>query len=158
MLLIILFSSILALFIYLVLIEPNRYWKKQGVPYIKPVPIFGNMFSNVLQLRSFNDMINDFYNAYPNNRYVKFTHIAMILSQFFFCNYRYVGLFQFRTPTLMIRDLELIKKITIKEFDTFPDHKPFTVSNADPIASKTLFNLTCTYTYIFVQSLILSNI
>lgn len=55
--------------------------------------------------------------------------------------FRYVGVFQFTSPTLMVRDLELIKKITVKEFDVFPDHKMFASSAVDPIANKNLFNL-----------------
>ncbi|KAF2898585.1 hypothetical protein ILUMI_07590 [Ignelater luminosus] len=120
--LLILFSCILALLIYLVLLKPNRYWDEKGVPYVKPLPFFGNMFSNIFQLRSFTDMVNDLYKVYPDKRYV--------------------GFFQFRVPTLMIRDLELIKKIAIKEFDSFPDHRAFVAKEADPIASKNLFNLT----------------
>ncbi|KAF2885200.1 hypothetical protein ILUMI_20975 [Ignelater luminosus] len=73
------------------------------------------------QRKSFTDLIHDMYKAYPNERYV--------------------GIFQFTSPTLMVRDLEVLKKITVKEFDAFPDHKFFTSNDTDPIASKILFNL-----------------
>lgn len=41
----------------------------------------------------------------------------------------------------MVRDLDLLKKITIKEFDTFADHRAFAASGTDAIANSNLFNL-----------------
>lgn len=72
----ILFSGILALLIYLILLKSSRYWEERGVPYIKPVPIFGNMFSTIFKIRSLTDLFNDIYNAYPNERYVD-SHITI---------------------------------------------------------------------------------
>lgn len=41
-------------------------------------------------------------------------------------SFRCVGLYLFLQPTLMIRDLDLIKQITVKDFDHFTDHRIFT--------------------------------
>lgn len=44
-------------------------------------------------------------------------------------------------PTLMIRDPELIKQITIKDFDHFIDHRVFVDAGTDPLMSGNLFSL-----------------
>ncbi|KAF2890529.1 hypothetical protein ILUMI_15644 [Ignelater luminosus] len=119
--LMLLLIGVLSVLFYFKVIKVNKYWEEKGVPYIKPLPIFGNMISNVFQRKSFTDLVHDMYKAYPNERYV--------------------GIFQFTTPTLLVRDLELLKKITVKDFDVFPDHRMFASSASDPIASKNLFNL-----------------
>lgn len=43
------------------------------------------------------------------------------------------------SPTLMIRDPELIKRITVKEFDTFPEHRSFIPDDVDPLWNNNLF-------------------
>jgi cytochrome P450 family 9 len=43
------------------------------------------------------------------------------------------------TPVLIVRDPELIKSITIKNFENFVDHTGFLSSEADPIWGKNLF-------------------
>lgn len=43
-------------------------------------------------------------------------------------------------PTLMIRDPNLIKQITIKDFEVFPEHKTVVDENVDPLWGKNLFS------------------
>lgn len=45
------------------------------------------------------------------------------------------------TPTLLIRDSELIKQMMVKDFDHFGDHRGFSLGDSDPFISKTLFSL-----------------
>lgn len=40
---------------------------------------------------------------------------------------------------LLVKDLELIKKIAIKDFDSFPEHANFISTDADPLWSKNMF-------------------
>lgn len=42
---------------------------------------------------------------------------------------------------LLIKDLELIKQIGVKDFDHFSDHTPFVEAEDDPLWAKNLFNL-----------------
>lgn len=44
-------------------------------------------------------------------------------------------------PALFIRDLELIKQVTIKDFDYFPNHDKLVNAKTDPILSMNLFSL-----------------
>ncbi|KAH0814909.1 hypothetical protein GEV33_007883 [Tenebrio molitor] len=57
-------------------------------------------------------------------------------------NARYCGLYQFLQPTLLIRDPDLIKQITVKDFDHFVDHRSFIPASSDPLLENTLFALT----------------
>lgn len=44
-------------------------------------------------------------------------------------------------PTLVVRDPELIKHITVKDFDHFLDHRSFINEEVDLLWSKNLFAL-----------------
>lgn len=58
-----------------------------------------------------------------------------------FSTFRYYGSYQFLRPSLFVRDLDLIKRITVKDFDHFPDHFNFVSEKADPLVGLNLFNL-----------------
>ncbi|KAF2889812.1 hypothetical protein ILUMI_16361, partial [Ignelater luminosus] len=45
-------------------------------------------------------------------------------------------------PILMIIDPELIKQITVKDFDVFPEHQPFVPEGVDFLWEKNLFAIT----------------
>lgn len=55
--------------------------------------------------------------------------------------FRYCGVYQTTIPTLMLRDPELIKQITVKDFDHFVDHRSFVPESIDPVWTKNLFAL-----------------
>ncbi|GJQ77433.1 hypothetical protein Trydic_g20831 [Trypoxylus dichotomus] len=58
-----------------------------------------------------------------------------------FPNERYFGMYQGTLPTLVIKDPEIIKQITVKEFDHFLNHRSFIPDGSDPIWTKNLFAL-----------------
>lgn len=78
------------------------YWKKQGVKFEKPVPVFGTLSSMFLMKEHIADNARRLCEKYSGEPYF--------------------GLFQGRTPTLMVTDLELIKRIFVKDFAHFSDH------------------------------------
>ncbi|PSN49029.1 Cytochrome P450 9e2 [Blattella germanica] len=53
----------------------------------------------------------------------------------------YGGMFQFRKPVVFIRDPDLIKTVTIKDFDYFTDHYFVVTEEADSMWGKGIFNL-----------------
>lgn len=55
--------------------------------------------------------------------------------------HRYTGFFAFTNPIVVIRDLDLIKQIGIKDFDHFVDHKVFMDEEAEPLFGSNLFFL-----------------
>lgn len=46
------------------------YWKHKGIPYAKPVPIFGNAAKSTFLKESFTDTIKRMYNEFEKERSV----------------------------------------------------------------------------------------
>lgn len=53
-----------------------------------------------------------------------------------------IGFFDIREPVYLARDLEVIRQITIKDFDSFEDHIGFIDSESDTLFGKSLFMLS----------------
>jgi cytochrome P450 family 9 len=117
-----LLGIILCALIYYKLIKPSRYWDEKGIPHVPSWPIIGNAGALLTKKKHFLDIAADIYKNFPNERYV--------------------GYMQFTRPVLLIKDLDLIKQIAVKEFDHFHDHLGFTNSERDSLFSKSLLNLT----------------
>lgn len=52
-----------------------------------------------------------------------------------------MGFYQCTLPTLMIKDPELIKQITVKDFEHFTDHRNFVDSQTDSLGGRNLLIL-----------------
>ncbi|XP_073945642.1 cytochrome P450 9e2-like [Choristoneura fumiferana] len=96
-------------------------FSKYGVKNRTPIPLVGNMATTMLRLRHFVDIINNMYTDYPEERFV--------------------GNYEFVKPVIFIRDIELIKKITVKDFEHFLDHRTFVSEELDPLFGRNLFSL-----------------
>ncbi|XP_017770184.1 PREDICTED: cytochrome P450 9e2-like [Nicrophorus vespilloides] len=118
-LLLILGSSVIL--IYYFLIKPQLYWKERNVTQGPPVPIIGDNKRTILRQESFLEMVKRTYMRFPNERYT--------------------GIYQMTVPTLILRDPDLIKQITVKDFEYFTDHRSFVPDNSDPLWNKNLFAL-----------------
>ncbi|XP_017782414.1 PREDICTED: cytochrome P450 9e2-like [Nicrophorus vespilloides] len=112
-----LFSAILAYYV----IKHYSYWKNRNVTQGPIVPIFGDSLLSVFRRESFFDMMNRLYQRFPNERYT--------------------GFYQIYNPMLIIREPELLKMVTVKDFDHFTDHRTFLPDNSDPLWNKNLFAL-----------------
>ncbi|KAF5288525.1 hypothetical protein FQA39_LY15393 [Lamprigera yunnana] len=66
----------------------------------------------------------------------------MIKATVRYLNLRYVGFYQFATPTLIITDPDLLKDITVKDFDSFPDRRQIVPASIDPLWGKNLVQMT----------------
>ncbi|KOX71588.1 Cytochrome P450 9e2 [Melipona quadrifasciata] len=91
------------------------------IPYAKPIPFLGNLWQVFVRGLSFPEVIEKIYNSNPDSKYV--------------------GFIEFNTPLLLIRDLDLIKSIAVKNFDHFPNHRLIFEPDLDPLFSKNLFSL-----------------
>nr|QZM07472.1 cytochrome P450 monooxygenase CYP9EK3 [Lasioderma serricorne] len=119
----ILFASILflILYIYTSVLKPFIEFKQLGVPFVNPLKAMKSTLDIMTSRVAFIDVIKETYNSFPEARYF--------------------GTFNFATPVLYIRDVELIKKITIKDFDYFTDHSNVLAPNSQDIFSKNLFSM-----------------
>ncbi|PSN49032.1 Cytochrome P450 9e2 [Blattella germanica] len=107
--------------LYLYGIHTHNYFRKRKVPYVKPSPFLGSMGPVVTQRISFPDFLLSVYNDLKGNPYG--------------------GMFQFRTPYIFLRDPDLIKTITVKDFEYFSDHTAIVSKDVDPMWGRGVFNL-----------------
>ncbi|KAL1509573.1 hypothetical protein ABEB36_004286 [Hypothenemus hampei] len=103
-------------------IRPLNHFEKMRVKQLKPWPILGDLYGIVFRTSSIGDLIKYAYDSFGKSRYG--------------------GFHQFNLPTLILKDPELIKQITIKDFDHFTDHRAFINPEGDPLWSNNLFALT----------------
>ncbi|KAL1509582.1 hypothetical protein ABEB36_004294 [Hypothenemus hampei] len=102
-------------------IRPLNYFKRMGVKQLRPWPIFGDLYVTVFKILSLGDFVKNAYDSFGKSRYG--------------------GFYQFNYPTLMLKDPELIKQLTIKDFDHFTDHRVIINPEADHFWSNNLFAL-----------------
>lgn len=99
-----------------------EFWRNLGVPYKKPkFPFVGNMYETEMSLRPTSDVLQEYYN--------------------YFSDYRFGGLFSFRTPILMLRDPALVEAVLVKDFTSFYDRGTGADTDLDSLASH-LLNLS----------------
>lgn len=113
--------SVLVL-IYWKLKQPHYHWIKLGVKQEDPTFFVGNNAGAFFKTSPFADVIQRMYNSHPNERYI--------------------GIYMFFKPTLLIRDLDLIKQLLVKEFDSFPDHTQLIPPGIDELWTKSVFAST----------------
>lgn len=56
-----------------------------------------------------------------------------------------MGFYQFTIPSLLLKDPELIKQITVKDFDYFTDHRTFIPEAVEALWGKNLLALKGSY-------------
>ncbi|KAI5652185.1 cytochrome p450 domain-containing protein [Phthorimaea operculella] len=73
--------------------------------------------------------------------YAKRIHMAYSQRELYntFPTERFVGYFEFTTPKVQIRDMELVKNITIKDFQHFVDHQFYLDAEVNPLVGNGLF-------------------
>lgn len=59
----------------------------------------------------------------------------------FVISIRFIGLFDFGNPLYIARDPDVIRQLTVKDFDYFEDHRSFVDSNSDKLFGNSLFML-----------------
>ncbi|XP_044734380.1 cytochrome P450 6a2-like [Chrysoperla carnea] len=78
------------------------YWKKRRIPYESPIFPFGSIKDALLLRKPLGSIIHELYYKYKD--------------------YKYFGIFFGRHPVLFIRDPELFKMVTVKNFNDFQDN------------------------------------
>ncbi|KAJ8953889.1 hypothetical protein NQ318_019129 [Aromia moschata] len=113
--------ALAALLFYYLMKKHFNYWKKQGVKQEKSLWILGDTWRNSFRLENPVDLIQRIYNYCPSARYF--------------------GIYQFFMPTLVLRDPDIIKTVTVKDFNHFENHRNFVPEDIDPLWGKNLLVL-----------------
>ncbi|KAF5279689.1 hypothetical protein FQA39_LY18238 [Lamprigera yunnana] len=113
--------SVIFYLIYYKIIKPSTYWKKRHVASLESWSAIKSEYDFIFKRKSFSDFILDLYKKFDNERYF--------------------GVFHFTRPVLYIRDVDLVKKITVKDFNHFVDRTTVINHETDPFFSKSLSNL-----------------
>jgi cytochrome P450 family 9 len=79
------------------------------------------MFNVLIRRKHLNEVIKELYNINTDAKYI--------------------GAFNFTQPIIMLRDLDLIKNIAIKNFDHFQDHRTIFDASIDSLMGGNIFNL-----------------
>uniref|UniRef100_A0A182PWV9 Uncharacterized protein n=1 Tax=Anopheles epiroticus TaxID=199890 RepID=A0A182PWV9_9DIPT len=111
--------AVLVLLYNYVIVRSSRFFADRGVPYVPPVPFLGNGSDFITRKRHITDVLGDMYHR--------------------FANHRFFGYFDFFSPIYVVRDLELVKQVCIKDFDHFVNHRIQLDENHDPLFGRALF-------------------
>ncbi|XP_017884321.1 cytochrome P450 6a2-like [Ceratina calcarata] len=96
------------------------YWKRNGIPTARGCyPIVGHVLPVLSNKKSFNDMVQEIYNEYPD------------------CSM--VGIYRTIRPALIIRDPNLVKTVMQSNFSNFHTNGLHIEADADPLFAKNPF-------------------
>ena len=93
------FIAVIFIVLYFHFTRNFNFWHKLGVPYVKPTPFVGNLKDCVLLKTTIGEQLQRIYNEHSDKPYVR--------------------IFTLDKPSLLIRDLELLKNVLVKDFQTF---------------------------------------
>lgn len=96
------------------------YFERKNVPYLKSFPFIGALTDALIGRKGIYDCIEDIY---YNPK---------------FKNDKFFGIFMFHKPALFIKDQELIKRILVKDFNSFVNHRSASDVH-DPLGNNNLF-------------------
>lgn len=113
-------ASIFAIYYYLSRKDSNEF-QQHRVPHAKKYTLLEYIWRIFVRPKSFAEEIKMLYDLHPDAKYI--------------------GAFNFSKSVVLIRDLELIKSVGIKNFDAFHDHLFFGTADQDPLFGTNLFAL-----------------
>lgn len=92
-----------------------NYWQSKGVPYVEPIFPYGSIKGYGTKLHS-SEFMQRIYNQFKATS-------------------KFVGLYIFARPAMLIFDMELIKNVLVKDFDHFTDRGVYYNKEDDPLAA-----------------------
>lgn len=105
------------LFVWLYVKYAYNYWKRKGVPYLRPKFPFGAFTKGFLQIISIDDQVREIYDSTSEP---------------------FIGCYSLLQPVMVVRDPELIRTILIKDFAKFPFRGWYVNEDVDPMAHNML--------------------
>lgn len=103
--------------VYWYVTNSYSYWKRRGVPYLKPSFLYGTFTRSFQQKTSFGQDLADMYSQSTEP---------------------FIGIYTSLRPGLLVRDPKIIKDILVKDFHNF-SHRGFSTNvDVDPMADNVL--------------------
>jgi len=118
LLLVLTIVCLLAYKIYKWLTLYKDYFERRGIQHLKPTFAIGNTGGMYFRKYRTTDFLQNLYKKFPNKKIF--------------------GMFDFRQPFFFLRDPEIIKQLTVKDFDHFQDRCMFIDDADDMIFGKSL--------------------
>lgn len=112
--------TIIALGVFLIK-RRYRYWKDRGLPYLEPSFLKGNL-GNVLKTEHIFELTKRLYFEFKKKG----------------CEMPFGGIFVTIKPSIIVLDLDLVKKVAVKEFHNFHDRGFYLNERDDPIDANLL--------------------
>ncbi|KFM74679.1 Cytochrome P450 3A11, partial [Stegodyphus mimosarum] len=103
------------IFLYRYSTSSHSYWKKKGVPYVKPFPIFGSVLENMLKPLSEVEL----------DRYKKYGSVY--------------GHYEGNRAVISVADPVLLRDIFVKDFQFFTGRRP--IGTGNPVSENMMPNL-----------------
>ena len=119
---ILLISSLIFATIYQCVLKYWNYFSEKNVKFYRGLPFLGSQYKMLLGKASLPESYHELYCMFPTERFIGM--------------YEVLG-----SPSYLIRDPELIKLITIKDFDHFVNHKLQVEETNDPLLGRTVFSM-----------------
>lgn len=107
----------LVIITYLYLTRNFNHWKNRNIPYVKPLPFFGNFKEQFLFKKNLGYILLEIYNKFRDG---------------------IVGIFISDQPFLLITDVELVRAVLVKDFQYFEDRTVAVDVKDDPISGNIL--------------------
>nr|AKP55348.1 CYP395G1 [Apolygus lucorum] len=98
-----------------------NFWEERGVPFKKPVFFFGNSWPILSRKVSMAQHHLNLYKEFPD--------------------VPYYGIYDFTKPFLVVKDIELVERVLIKDFHHFVDHGFGNIDENTPATDINLFNM-----------------
>ncbi|CAH0397753.1 unnamed protein product [Chilo suppressalis] len=121
MMLILIWLIVLVVAFALYLKENYSKFKRKGVKGPKPIPLLGTGIGVFFGKEHMTDYMVRMYQTYPNERFF--------------------GQFELTRPVVVVRDIDLIKQVTTKDFEYFLDHRSMVEADIDPLFGRNLITL-----------------
>ncbi|XP_049822544.1 cytochrome P450 6k1-like isoform X2 [Aethina tumida] len=115
----IIFAMLTVFLAYKYLTRNHNYWKDRGVPFVPPVFLAGSLWEVFSGKAQIGRHLGHLYTQFPGEPYF--------------------GIYIMGKPYLVIRNPDIIKNITIRDFANFDDRTFACDKKADPMAGNSLF-------------------
>lgn len=116
---VLLLSSILLVLFYQLIWRHWNYFNVRNVRFYRGVPILGSLYKMLIGKEAFATVLLQLYRRFPDQRFF--------------------GLYELMHPVYVIRDPELIKQITVQDFEHFVNHQGNFDDEIDSLLARTLF-------------------